>query len=220
MITSRRFILTRSSKTIWHPGHDLVGRGGIVERSAQFLSLVEQFVAPKVQPLLRSPATHEPKYHEFSLVDHCLRVIAAAERLVSVTGIDVADEAIWHDVGKLVQINRAQQWRQGIFIGHEVISANIARRRCLPEEICQIIEHHNVSYAHRADRVLPKVCQGDVNVLRRLLVLATADSVGKGWIESQQAQRPEIAEKFHEICRLAEIDGQFPETLAEAILTW
>ena len=191
-----------------------------MDRSAQFLTLADELVAPQCQPLLRSPATHEPKYHEFSLVDHCLRVIAASERLVAGTGVDVAQEAMLHDVGKLVQINRSGQWRKGIFIGHELISADIARRRGVSPDGCLIIEHHNVSYAHRADRVLPKVCNGDVEILRRLLVLAAADSVGKGWIASQRVQRPDIAEKFREICRLAGVDGQFPETLAEAILTW
>lgn len=187
---------------------------------AQFLLLVQEFVAVPYRPLLLSSATHEPKYHQFSFVEHCHRVIGAAERLAELTGIDVIEEAMLHDAGKLIQINREGGWHSGMFEGHEAISADIAAGRGLLPDACLIIRHHSVSYQYRVDRVLPVICHGDRDVLMRLLILAAADTAGKGWTETQRIQRPGVAGKFREICRLAGVNTQLSDLLADAILTW
>ncbi len=184
-------------------------------------TLVDEFVPEKHQPLLYDPASHEPRWHQYSLIGHVFKSLETALRFRALTGINVGVEAILHDAGKLKQFGEAmRRGRPVSFIGHEPISATIARRLGLNEESQLLIRHHDISYRLRHDRVLGRACRGQTDLLPKLLVLAAVDTVAKGWTQLQVIQRPEVAKKFRLICQSDGLSDELAPILDEAIRTW
>lgn len=181
---------------------------------------VQKHVSKQNQHLLFSPQHHNLKWHEFSLMRHNGLVVEAAQRILVLTGVDVVTAAFFHDLGKLGQFDNAIATGDYCFAGHERISFEIARNHGLDDVALNAILHHNISYEHRADRVYPSLCGGDLNELIHLVVLAACDTAGKGWTEAQREQRPQVARKLVQICEMAEVDDVIVNAVEQACLTW
>jgi hypothetical protein len=82
------------------------------------------------------------------------------------------------------------------------------------------ILYHSISYEHRADRVYPSLCGGDLNKLIHLVALAACDTAGKGWTEAQREQRPQVAKKLVHICEMAEVDDAIVNVIERTCLEW
>ena len=183
--------------------------------------LARKYIPVEHRPLLFSSDQHEPNWHQFSLIGHTIQSVEFAFYLQVLTGIDVTREALLHDVGKLKQFGDAMRNGRSVsFIGHEQVSARIVREIGMGREFQLLVRHHDVSYRHRPDRVLGHVCSGNKQLLTKLLILATADTVAKGWTEAQRQQRPEVAAKFQQVCKHAELESTLAPILTEAILNW
>jgi hypothetical protein len=182
--------------------------------------LICKLVPRQLQPLLFDPAHHNTVWHQFSLMRHNFLVVEAAHRMLVLTGVDVVIPAIFHDLGKLLQFERAVNTGNYGFAGHEKLSVQIGQEHGLDCDALFLVRAHDISYQHRADRILPKLCGGNVEKLRHLLAIAACDTAGKGWTEAQHKQRPEVATKFQQICELANLDSSFAEVIRQACLEW
>ncbi|MFA6272094.1 MAG: HD domain-containing protein [Patescibacteria group bacterium] len=183
-------------------------------------NLVRNLVAEKNRPLLFEPVHHNTKWHEFSLMRHNALVVEAAQRMLVLTGVDVMTAALFHDLGKLVQFDNAVATGDYFFAGHEQFSVELAQKYGISGHVLHAIQYHDISYQHRADRILPKLCGGDVGMLRHLLAIAACDTAGKGWTDAQRVQRLKVAEKFHHVCEMAELDDSFADVIKQACLEW
>lgn len=173
-----------------------------------------------MEPLLYDPAHHAGVWHEFSLMRHFSLVTESAQRLYWLTRVNVVHEAMLHDIGKLAMFPRSVETGDYMFFGHEEISAKLAAEVGMCEASQQFIRYHNISYQYGPQRIVDELCGGDSELVRRMLVLATADTTGKGWVPAQCKQRPEVAAKFEEVGRLAGLDDDFITTLTTAITEW
>ncbi|MFA6272773.1 MAG: HD domain-containing protein [Patescibacteria group bacterium] len=182
--------------------------------------LVQKLVLPQNQPLLFDPQHHNTTWHEFSLMRHNALVVEAAQRMLLLTGVDVVTAALFHDLGKLGQFNNAIATGDYFFAGHELLSVELAKNQGLGDHALHVIKYHDISYQHAANRILPKLCRGDVNMLRHLLAIAACDTAGKGWTEAQRKQRPQIAAKFQQVCDMANVDDAFVAVIQQACLEW
>lgn len=182
--------------------------------------LICKYVPKPLRPLLFDPVHHNTKWHQFSLVRHNHRVLEAAHRMLVLTGVNVVVPAAFHDLGKLIQFEMTVNTGDYSFAGHEKLSVQIGQDYGLNCNQLFLIRAHNISYQHRADRILSKLCEGDVEKLRHLLAIAACDTAGKGWTNAQHGQRPEAAAKFQQICDLAGIDAPFAEVIQQACLEW
>jgi HD superfamily phosphodiesterase len=182
--------------------------------------LIEHYVSEQNRPKLSDPNHHNLTWHEFSLMRHNALVVEAANRILELTGVDVVIAAFFHDLGKLSQFDNAIATGDYHFAGHEKLSFEIARNHGLDDVALNAILYHSISYEHRADRVYPSLCGGDLNKLIHLVALAACDTAGKGWTEAQREQRPQVAKKLVHICEMAEVDDAIVNVIERTCLEW
>ena len=91
-----------------------------------------------------SPKDHDPKWHEFGVLRHTLRVFQNAQKIKDLTGIDIVKVALWHDIGKFVPGVRQRKIRTYTFKGHEEASREWLKENRLGfnEEELFLIENH------------------------------------------------------------------------------
>jgi len=151
---------------------------------------------------------------------HNALVVESAQRILALTGVDVVTAAVFHDLGKLGMFDNAIATGDYFFAGHEQLSVKLAEEQGLSGDVLHIIRYHDISYQHKPDNILSKLCAGDVGMLRHLLAIAACDTAGKGWTDAQCVQRPQVAEKFRQVCEMAYVNPQFAGVIQQACLEW
>lgn len=178
------------------------------------------------------PEHHAPAWHIHGILGHIFNVIVAAERLKEMTGVDVIDAATLHDIGKIYQfpaaLKRFQAGQDGSteYLGHEQLSASVAKRHGLGSMHRAVIDAHQHAYTQARPRTILKkldcLTRENPIAVKCWLVLCAADAVGKGFTPNQIIQRPQIAQKFREVAETAQLSSN-NKTLricCEAVERW
>ena len=168
------------------------------------------------------PSDHDPKWHEFGVLGHIEKVFRNAMKIRDETGIDVVKVALWHDIGKFC-VRRAKRDIPGEFSFkcHEEASVAYLRGKYptyFDDEELFLIANHAVIRGDSTAEQIVDLCNGSMDVLKRLVFLCAADICGKGFTPDQQKQRDELAPKFYALALQAGLTSDLAKLVQQIVL--
>jgi|GEM_PF-3063532 len=166
-------------------------------------------------------ADHAPSWHQFGLKQHMVHVAQAAKLLGQLSGIDIVQLALLHDIGKIQMFPRAIKLVDAgsdpapAYIGHERISASIAASNFhLRDADCVVIACHAMSYDSTRPETLSSKLVTYNGSVEKWMLLCAADCYGKGEVDGRVDQRPVIVQRFRDV---SEILGLSPDNASLAL---
>lgn len=190
---------------------DEVARGAGPRRL--FDEAVKAGEVPGLPEMLRDAATHSPRWHSLSILEHTAVAVAAARSLASSLDVDWRDAGatlLLHDVGKILARHAVTPGDDGkerySFWDHEAEGAKWLEERGVPEDVVFHVRHHADLRALTADD-LSALC-GTEDRLEQAVLLYVADQVGKGATPDQLASFDEQASKIAALCERCGLDAE------------
>ncbi len=172
---------------------------------------------PGAPGLLREALQHSPRWHRLSILEHTAAATEAAHALAEAAGVDWQEAGatlLLHDVGKL--LSRHAKERHGelrfYYWDHEEVGARWLKQRQVPAELLFQIQNHLEIHRREAAEIID-LAGGDPARVARMLVVAAADSLGKGDTSHYLESWAKLQPRFLELAAFAGLDG--PAMLAE-----
>jgi putative nucleotidyltransferase with HDIG domain len=175
---------------------------------------------------------HDPKWHEFGVLGHCERVFRHAIQIKRLTGIDVVRAALWHDIGKFVKDGRREKDDKPgefTFKGHEekgwefLTSGENLKRYGISgfsDEDLFSIRNHGIVRGQKTLQQILGSCEGENNHLKRLVLMCSADTAGKGYTPDQDKERLQLAPKFVGLALEAGLGSRIASLVLEIVMEW
>jgi hypothetical protein len=157
---------------------------------------------------------HDPTWHEFGVLGHVQKVFECSVQIRDMTGIDIVKVALWHDIGKFVEgvrIPSGLSLQDFSFKGHETRSEEYLRKHkgtSFTEEELFLVKSHGVIRGSSSVEEIVRLCNGDRDLLKKLVFLCAADTAGKGHTPKQDEQRKQLAPKIFALALEARLEDK------------
>lgn len=181
-----------------------------VARGAAFRALFDEAVAAGevagLPEMLRDAATHSPRWHSLSILEHTAVAVDAARSLASSLDVDWREAGatmLLHDVGKMLE--RYAHERGFHYTNHESLGADWLERRGVSAEVAFHVRHH-ADLRTKSVEEMVALC-GSGERLRQAILVYVADQVGKGVTPDQLESFREQAPKIAALCKVAGLDA-------------
>lgn len=182
-----------------------------IARGVGFRQLFDEAVAAGevagLPELLRDAATHSPRWHSLSILEHTAVAVAGARALAKALDVDwraAGATLLLHDVGKILERHAAG--RGFHYEDHEAQGARWLEERGVPEDVAFHVRHHAHLRERTADQLVA-LCGSDER-LRQAIVVYVADQVAKGVTPDQLASFDEQAPKIAALCARCGLDAR------------
>lgn len=167
---------------------------------------------PGAPELLRDAATHSPKWHRLSILEHTAMTVRAAYSLSEAVGADWLDAGatmLLHDVGKILErhVRDVPAHSAFHFYDHEAEGAKWLEARGIPEEIRFHIHNHAVLRKSTVDEMV-ELAGGDMERLGKMVLVYCSDQLGKGDTPDQVASFDQQKDKIKTLADMAGLDGE------------
>lgn len=181
-----------------------------VARGIAFRRLFDEAVATGevagLPELLRDAATHSPRWHGLSILEHTAVAAGAARSIARALDVEwraAGATLLVHDVGKILERHAAGSGFH--YADHEELGARWLEERGVPPDVAFHVRHHSV-LRERTVAEMIALC-GTGQRLREALVVYVADQVAKGATPDQLASFDEQAPKIAALCARCGLDA-------------
>lgn len=179
---------------------------------ALFDEAIKDAEVPGAPELLRDAATHSPRWHRLSILEHTASTVRAAHALseaVDRDWKDVGATMLLHDVGKILERKVRDEPSHSAFhfYDHEAIGARWLEERGIPDEMKFQIHNHCVLRKKSVDEMVA-LSGGDPQRLGNMVMVYVSDQLGKGDTPDQLESFDQQRDKIKTLAKMAGIDGE------------